>query len=189
MKWRVLLAVVVVLCLAAPMVSASLYTDMVSRTTSGGSTDGASANLSFDDNQDVWVYQSDADDIVSDDTNGVTDIFAYARCNYPFYDNSIGRISLTDLGGEADGASSNPLISPYNDYVVFQSLATNLVEGDTNDASDIFVTYINHDCGGWSPNMTLVSANSLGDQGDGGSYDPSITDYGYLVSYTSTATN
>ncbi len=193
MKWRVLLAVAVVLCLSAPLVSASLYTDMVSRTYDGGPTDGGSAWLSVDADHELWVYQSDATNIVPDDTNGVTDIFAYSECQYPFFDEAIGRISYSWSGEEADGASSHPVVANYSgssDYVAFQSLATNLVDGDTNDASDIFVTYVDRSCGeGWSPNMTLVSANSLGEQGNGGSYDPSITEYGYVVSYTSTASN
>jgi hypothetical protein len=189
MKWRVLLAVAVVLCLSAPLVSAALYTDMVSGTYDGGPTDGGSAWLSVDGNHQLWVYQSDAANIVSDDTNGVTDIFAYSECQYPFFDESIGRINYSWSGEEANGTSSHPVLSAYNDNVAFQSLASNLVESDTNDASDIFVTYIDHSCDGWYPNMMLVSVNSLGEQGNGGSYDPSITEYGYVVSYTSTASN
>ena len=51
-------------------------------------------------------------------------------------------ISTTPSGGAADGPSSNPSVSGDNrkvKFVAFDSLATNLVAGDTNGVADVFV--------------------------------------------------
>lgn len=53
------------------------------------------------------------------------------------------RISTTARGAEANGASSAPSISPDGTKMVFTSSATNLVAGDTNGVSDVFLKDIN----------------------------------------------
>lgn len=57
-----------------------------------------------------------------------------------------------------DGSSSEAAISPNSDIVVFQSRASNLVEGDTNNASDIFMRRIGSDA------VTRLSVTSSGEQ-------------------------
>lgn len=51
-----------------------------------------------------------------------------------------GRTEEISVGafGDADDSSGFPCLVGDGRYVVFQSLATNLVEGDTNDAADVF---------------------------------------------------
>ena len=49
------------------------------------------------------------------------------------------RVSVDSAGTQGDGDSSDPSISADGRYVAFDSLATNLVAGDTNAFSDVFV--------------------------------------------------
>jgi Tol biopolymer transport system component len=82
------------------------------------------------------AYVSDADNLVDNDNNQLPDIFRF--------DNKTGitsRISLNAKGGEATGAGSfSPDINANGRYVVFESYADDLVEGDTNGNSDIFLS-------------------------------------------------
>ena len=70
---------------------------------------------------------------MSGDTNGVSDVFVRD------VDDDVIRISLSSVGTQADGPSSHPSVSANGRYVAFQSDATNLVAGDTNGTTDIFV--------------------------------------------------
>ena len=49
------------------------------------------------------------------------------------------RISVSSSGGQGNGFSSSPSISADGRYVAFDSDASNLVPGDTNDTMDVFV--------------------------------------------------
>jgi Tol biopolymer transport system component len=53
--------------------------------------------------------------------------------------NGTERVSLTNEGGQADSGSAGPAISADGRYVAFASGATNLVAGDTNGLTDVFV--------------------------------------------------
>jgi Tol biopolymer transport system component len=77
---------------------------------------------------------SDATNLVSNDTNGVTDVFVYDRLT-----GHTERISEDSSGVEGNGLSSRPGLSSDGRYVVFQSAASNLVAGDTNGATDVFL--------------------------------------------------
>ncbi|MFO1120341.1 MAG: hypothetical protein U1E38_09705 [Rhodospirillales bacterium] len=52
---------------------------------------------------------------------------------------SVSRVSVATGGKEADGESYDPAISADGRYVAFVSTATNLVIGDTNGVSDVFL--------------------------------------------------
>ena len=92
----------------------------------------APAAVSADGN--LVAFASDSSNLVSGDTNGVSDIFIRNR--------GVGkteRISVPGGGGQADGASISPAMSADGRFVVFASEAGNLVPGDTNGVLDIFV--------------------------------------------------
>src|SRR6185295_14228151 len=61
--------------------------------------------------------------------------------------NTTVRVSALPTGGAADGDSNESAVDD-NGRVVFSSGATNLVTGDTNNASDIFLAV-----GGIDPNL------------------------------------
>jgi Tol biopolymer transport system component len=52
---------------------------------------------------------------------------------------AIERVSVATGGGEADRGSYQAALSDDGRYIAFRSNATNLVAGDTNDLSDVFV--------------------------------------------------
>ena len=79
------------------------------------------------------VYYSDADNLVANDTNGVSDIFVHDRQT-----RVNARVSLSNTGGESNDSSGNPAISGDGRTVAYESAASNLVTGDTNGDYDVF---------------------------------------------------
>jgi Tol biopolymer transport system component len=82
----------------------------------------------------VVAFMSDASNLVPGDSNGKTDIFVFDRIA-----GTIERVSVDSSGAEADGASGQPALSSDGRIVAFASFATNLVAGDTNHTSDVFL--------------------------------------------------
>jgi Tol biopolymer transport system component len=124
------------------------------------------------------VFFSDATNLVTGDTNGVTDVFVHDRDT-----DTTERVSVSSAGTEGNGISDFGRISDDGRYVVFQSGATNLVAGDTNGCWDIFV----HDRN--TSATERVSVSSAGGQGDNHSFSPSISDDGRYVAFGSDAMN
>lgn len=79
------------------------------------------------------------------------------------------RVSIASNGAEGNYYSSTPAISGDGRYVAFESLATNLVSGDTNSKMDIFV----HDR--QTAQTTRVSVATGGAESNGQSERPSIS--------------
>jgi Tol biopolymer transport system component len=93
------------------------------------------------------------------------------------------RVSVSSAGAEGTGSSWDAALSSNGRYVAFESDSENLVLGDTNSASDIFVR-------DRQTNTTeRVSVGHLGQATGGGSYAPSISADGRYVTFTSDATN
>ncbi|MFN0008835.1 MAG: TolB family protein [Planctomycetota bacterium] len=124
------------------------------------------------------AFVSRASNIVSGDTNADWDVFCY--------DGSTGNleiVSVSSTGTLADASSDRPSISADGSYVAFASEATNLVSGDTNGVSDVFVRSRS------SGTTVRASITSGGAQADGSSEWPSISADGRLVAFSSSATN
>src|SRR4028119_204549 len=124
------------------------------------------------------VFYSEASNIVPEDTNGKTDVFVRDRLT-----NTTTLVSLDSAGNQANSPSFAASISADGRFVAFSSLASNIVPGDTNNTFDIFVrdTLTN--------TTTRVSVDSAGNQGNGGSDNPSISADGRFVAFTSVASN
>ncbi len=144
----------------------------------GTEADNASINPSISSDGRFVAFESDATNLVANDTNNVTDVFV-ADVQY----GSIERISLGLSGVEANGASTNPVISGNGRYIVFESFASNLVSGDTNRVIDIFV-YDRQ-----TQSTVRVSVTSTGAQATSHSFSPSISEDGQVVAFYSLATN
>ncbi|MGA2285495.1 MAG: hypothetical protein ABSG55_04420, partial [Dehalococcoidia bacterium] len=93
------------------------------------------------------------------------------------------RVSVASDGTEANGSSAHAIISANGRYVAFDSPATNLVSGDTNGNTDVFV----HDL--QTGQTTRVSVDSSGNQANAGSTVNSISADGRYVVFSSTANN
>ena len=97
---------------------------------------------------------------------------------------STTRVSVDSGGAQANGNSYWSALSADGRSVVFCSVASNLVAGDTNDASDVFV----HDRA--SGATTRVSVDSSGAQANNQScWDPALSADGRFVVFTSYASN
>jgi Tol biopolymer transport system component len=93
------------------------------------------------------------------------------------------RISVGTAGAEGDSYSQIASVSADGRYVAFESQATNLIPGDVNGVSDVFV----HDRS--TGTTILVSADSSGHIGNGDSRSASISADGRFVAFQSYASN
>ena len=80
------------------------------------------------------TFYSFASNLVAGDTNAAPDIFIKDRQT-----GQLTRASTSTTGGVANGGSYFPSVSGNGRYVAYQSLASNLVSGDTNAQQDVFV--------------------------------------------------
>lgn len=123
------------------------------------------------------AFVSLASNLVPGDTNGFQDVF--------LHDLETGATSMVSKRGDvlASGHSFNPSLSADGRYISFESGASNLVDGDTNNCTDIFVYER------VTGQLSLVSVGSDGSQGDYDSYDARISADGRFVAFESRATN
>lgn len=151
------------------------------------SSSGAQANSGSSRNNSIprisadgrfIVFESDATNLVGNDTNNSYDIFVYDRLN-----RQTTRVSVTSDGTEANDQSTHGAISADGRFVTFTSAATNLVTGDTNNYRDVFI----HDR--QIHQTKLVSVSSTGVHGNGDSDYSSVSADGRYVAFVSSASN
>jgi WD40 repeat protein len=129
----------------------------------------------------VVAFASSGTNLVRGDMNRKLDVFVHDLAS-----GLTERASVDSSGGEGNGDSQYPpALSKDGQFVSFASDATNLVGGDTNLATDVFVR-------DRAAGVTeRVSVNSSGHQANGSSYAEfqSISSDGSIVAFRSTATN
>lgn len=154
-------------------------TTRVSVSSTGAEGSGYSTYSSISADGRSVTFTSHADNLVPGDSNAAHDIFVHDRTAH-----ITTRVSVSSTGAQANLDSYSSAISADGRYVVFQSGADNLVPGDTNAMSDIFV----HDR--LTGKTRRVSVNSAGMQGNNLSiYDPAISADGRYVVFASAADN
>ena len=94
-------------------------------------------------------------------------------------------VSVNQAGtGSGNNGSASPVLTPDGRYVAFQSFASNLVAGDTNNTQDVFVRDLQ------TGTTSLVSVNSAGTaSGNSLSETPLISADGRYLAFDSLATN
>ena len=80
------------------------------------------------------AFSSEASNLAAGDTNGAADVFLHDRASA-----ATSRISVDNVGAEGNGDSLRPAVSGDGSVLVFESDATNLVAGDSNRFTDVFV--------------------------------------------------
>src|SRR5205823_4849985 len=142
-------------------------TERVSVASDGAQGNGSSGLLSFAfspalsaDGRFV-AFVSVATDLVAGDTNVATDVFVHDRQTSTTERVSVASGGGTQGNGNSGGFFAFPALSADGRFVAFQSDATNLVAGDTNGATDVFV----HDR--QTGTTERVSVASGGSQGNG----------------------
>ncbi len=106
-------------------VNVSSYGDPSNNSVGGGTSSRSGKIIAFD---------TSASNMVVGDYNGVQDVFVR-----DVVAGTTERISVSDSGVEGNGISRFPSISRDGRYVVFVSDASNLVIGDDNDVTDLFL--------------------------------------------------
>ncbi len=122
--------------------------------------------------------RSNADDLVPGDTNNSFDTFLIDRVTAIAERSSV---STSEVEGNSD--SSRPSISSNNRFVVFSSIATNLVSEDANGFEDVFVR--DRDAG----RTRRVSLTFDGSEGDNRSFSAAVSGDHQFVTFTSLAEN
>src|SRR5690349_11970269 len=167
------------------------FTDIFVRDRQAGTTtrvsvgpNGAQANdisdsrLAISSDGRFVAFHSDATNLVPGDTNAVSDVFVHDRQT-----GVTERVSLDSNEVQGNNSAFNPSISADGRFVAFDSGATNLVPGDTNAQTDVFV----RDRG--TGVTTRVTVNSTGVEADRGGREGAISGDGRYVAFSSLATN
>ena len=124
------------------------------------------------------AFCSFASNLVSGDTNSYSDIFVR--------DLTLGittRVSVASDGTQGNSYSWTPSISADGRYVAFESLASNLVPGDTNEQEDVFI----HDVATGTTQRVSVAGD--GTPANNSSDSPVISADGRYVAFASHASN
>lgn len=126
---------------------------------------------------DYVVFYSSATNLVPDDTNNQRDVFVYDRIQ-----DSLSRIMA--MGNtEPNLESSAGSISANGRWIAFDSLATNLVPGDSNAQRDVFL-YDRQ-----SGSVQRISEDASGIGGNATSSNAAISQNGRFVIFNSRADN
>jgi Tol biopolymer transport system component len=134
-------------------------------------------------------FRSRAANLVAHDTNRALDVFVHDRVT-----GETRRVSVASGGAQADASGldrrtrrsyfvSRPFLSGDGRYAAFTSRAANLVPGDRNGVSDVFV----HDL--FTRTTTRVSVSAEGEEANDASSVSGISADGRVVAYTSVAEN
>src|SRR2546426_918376 len=146
--------------------------------TGGGNGHSVSPVISADGR--YVAFESEAPDLVANDTNGVSDVFVR-----DLQSGTTTLLSVNSSGtGAGNGASTSPLISADGRYVAFVSAASDLVANDTNAALDVFVRDLQ------AGTIALASVRADGTTGGNGDSDsPALSPDGRWLAFSSKATN
>src|SRR5262245_18928628 len=116
------------------VVASAQVTVRVSVATSGAQGNDYSGSQAVSSDGRFVAIWSRASNLVPGDTNGKSDVFVRDRLS-----GTTELVSVALAGGPGNGDTIGAAMTPDGRYVAFQSLADNLVAGDTNGTEDIFV--------------------------------------------------
>ena len=152
--------------------------ERVSISSDGDQADNNSGHPSISGDGRFVTFMSLAGNLVENDQNGQFDIFVHDREN-----KSTELVSVSVDGNAGNTKSLYPAISTDGCCIVFESSANNLVETDSNEATDIFLRNIKQET------TEIITLSSRGQQANHGSYNASISADGRFVIFDSPARN
>lgn len=150
--------------------------DEVCRRSNGSVADVDCSSPSISSDGRFVAFESAVADFVDDDSNEDVDVFVRDR--------QLGvteRVSVGVRAEQANAASIEPAISADGRFVAFTSFANNLIPGDTNGATDVFIRDRRLGV------TELASVVSSGIQGNHFSRNPSLSADGRFVAFESRA--
>jgi Tol biopolymer transport system component len=151
-------------------------TTLVSVGWRGDQADGPSTDPAISADGRFVAFVSVARNLVPRDRNHWPDVFVR-----DLRTGTTERVSVDDLGGDANGGSDQPSISADGRYVAFSSTASDLTPGPADAMSDIFVR--DRALG----TTTRVTVDLAGGAPNGPSYSSSVSDGGRYVAFSSWA--
>jgi hypothetical protein len=147
---------------------------------------------------DSLSFTSEAENLTAGDHNGQPDIYQrdfqrpvlsarqrrHGKKSYLTMNTTL--VSATPSGRVGNGASTRSAINDRGSYVAFETLATNLVPGDTNNVSDVLLRGLheNRRKATWHASKAKQTG-----QANAGSYNPTITSPASILFYESDASN
>jgi len=147
--------------------------------TAGGNDRSTPSTLAT--NLQFVLFESEASNLIANDTNSASDVFMRDQVN-----NTTTLVSVSASGRVGNGASWNAVATPDGQIVAFVSMATNLVAGDTNGIADVFVrdlqTGTTRLISEGAQSTASATLRSISDT-------PAISDNGRYVAFYSSATN
>jgi Tol biopolymer transport system component len=153
-------------------------TKRVSVSSAGTQSNGISQMPDISADGQVVAFQSYGANLVPNDTNGTSDVFARNLAT-----NLTARVSVAANGAEGNAYSGSPSLSATGNRVAFESYASNLVPGDLYQTADIFV----RDTAAGTTQWVTVAAD--GTRADGRSGLARISGDGRFVAFVSFAAN
>lgn len=146
----------------------------------GLQANGPSTRAAISADGQVVAFVSAATNLVSGDTNDGTDVFVRDRAA-----GTTTRVSVRSDGSQAADSGTGVRVDVSRDgrFVVFSSIAADLVPGDANGVSDVFL----HDR--VFGTTTRISLNTIDGDPNGPSHNPVISADGRFVAFDSAATN
>ena len=156
-------------------------TTWVSVSTTTGQTFTSRQNARISDDGWTVVFDSAATDLVMNDLNGASDIFAWSRLT-----GAIELVSVTSGGAQGNGSSLEAALSADGRFIVFTSGATNFGSGTGPGNGNNYDVFVRDRLTGQT---NCVNINSSGVAATGFAQGGSISDDGRLVAFWSDATN
>ena len=153
-------------------------TERIALDSSGAQGNGASHYPSISADGRYVAFISSASNLVPGDGNGSWDVFVRDRIS-----NLTERVSVDTTGVEGNGDCFQPDLTADGRFVCFGSVASNLVSGDTNGASDAFLR------DRLAGSTEIVSIPAGGGQGDNHSATCSVSTDGRFIAFVSLASN
>ncbi len=153
-------------------------TEQVSVSTAGVSANAAVQQSQISTDGRFVVFQTAANNLTAGDTNGFQDVYLHQRES-----NLTMRVSEAGDDTEGNNHSAAPVISRDGRFIAFQSAASNLVPGDSNRVSDIFL--VDRELA----SIERVSMTATGGEANGSAMMPTLSDDGSVIAYRTTATN
>jgi Tol biopolymer transport system component len=145
---------------------------------SGAIGNGHSFQPAISNDGHAVAFASEAKNLVAGDTNGITDVFVH-----DFAAGTTVCASLSSGGTFGNARSSRPSIDTDGLVVAFESDANDLVSGDRNFVTDVFVRDLA------SGVTTRASVGDVGQEGNWISRSASISGDGTRIAFESFATN